>query len=86
MEALPGGKTLVTAHRGGIIRLWDATTGKERSSFPAHEEVAQRLAVSPNGKILATAGLDKTAKLWDAATGKELHSLEGHTGNVCWTA
>ena len=82
MEALPGGKTLVTVHRGGLVRLWDATTGEERSRFQAHEDVAQRLAVSPNGKILATAGEDKTVKLWDAATGKELHSLEGHTGNV----
>ncbi|MDB6032843.1 MAG: serine/threonine protein kinase [Verrucomicrobiales bacterium] len=69
---------------GGLIRVVDLTTGRERWSAKAASEWVIALAFSPDGKTLAsTAGYaEGTIKLWDVATGRELGRLEGHQGWV----
>src|SRR5262249_16913589 len=54
---------------GGIIQLWDATTGKERA-FSGHGREVIGVAWSPDSKIIAPGGGDRMARLWDAASGK----------------
>jgi WD40 repeat protein len=71
----PDGRTLVTADREGIVKLWDLATGKEHASFEARENPQFRsrrlraLAVSPDGRLLAAVGYSLT--VWDLAAGRE---------------
>jgi WD40 repeat protein len=99
----PDGRTLITAIdpsgdpddgiRGGSVELWDAATGKLRSSLRPFTAGVNAVAVSPDGKLLATGGLEYHAtrgrpdirgecRLWDPATGAELGELRGHENSV----
>jgi RNA polymerase sigma factor (sigma-70 family) len=67
-----------------VIRVWDATTGKERPSAlnklqpGGHGEC---LALSPDGRTLALAN-----SLWEIATGGGRAGLTGHADVVCAVA
>jgi WD40 repeat protein len=75
------GATLA-AGLGGTIRVWDAATGKERSSAIGHEHWVGAVAVSEDGKVAATAGGDGALILWDLAGGTEQRRLHGHRAEV----
>ena len=72
------GKTLVTTDADGMIKVWDARTGKERSTIKRFSaQVTKRaavpvtLAVSPDGTTLATSLADDVPRLWNTDTGRE---------------
>jgi WD40 repeat protein len=78
VEALaysPDGKLLAscaTLYSGdGMIRLWDADTGKLVRAIDGGQPSAVCLAWSPDGKTLA-GGSDGRTRLWDVASGKEI--------------
>ncbi|MBI3860733.1 MAG: hypothetical protein HY290_02435 [Planctomycetia bacterium] len=56
----------------GLIRIWDATTGKELRSWNV-EGHSSGIAFSPNGKHLADAR--HTSSVWDVETGEELAAI-----------
>jgi hypothetical protein len=65
------------------IRLWEVSTGKERSRLKGHQGRAVSVAFSPTRSLLASGGEeDKAIRLWDVVTGQELRRLEGHSGEV----
>jgi WD40 repeat protein len=66
---LPEGKGLVLLRRNNVIRVWDATTGKEKLRFPDDPGRCEGAAVSPDGRLLATAG--SHVILWDLVSGQE---------------
>lgn len=76
----PDGSRMITVGLDGIVKIWEANTGREMLAFKAHQSLIWGLAISPDGQTLATAAADKTAKLWDVATGEQRLSLAGHTG------
>ncbi len=83
----PDGAGLVSAHGLGSVRVWDANTGAERLTFPAHAEMVEGLAVSPDGGRLLTAGRDGQVYLWDLATGKRLAAFaDAHPGGALGVA
>ena len=53
------------------IKVWDASTGKERWSLLGHHVSAYRLAFSPDGRLLASAGY-QSISIWDLAMGARL--------------
>src|SRR5438067_1492072 len=80
------GKWLATAggelEKSGEVKLWDVTTGKERTAFEGHKDLVLTVAFSPDDRTLASGGWDKTVKLWSVATGKEQTTLNGHTKQI----
>jgi WD40 repeat protein len=71
----PDGKTLVTVEGWGVLRRWDAATGKEIDPLPAHTWHVTALAFAPDGAAVATGSDDATVRLWEPRTGKPLRQL-----------
>jgi RNA polymerase sigma factor (sigma-70 family) len=84
----PDGKTLASAGDGGLIRLWDAATGKPMRTLRQPGLTAiLTLAFSPDGRTLASGGFVAGERwklrgepptpiaLWDVAAGRIVHTL-----------
>ena len=82
MAVSSDGKYIAVAEWKGIVRLWDAQTGSEISSWNAHENIIWAINFSFNSKILATAGADQIIKLWETPTCSHLASFIGHHNEV----
>jgi WD40 repeat protein len=70
------GRLLASADYWGVVRVWDAQTGKMRLELPKGS--GTNVVFSPDGKLLATGGDNTSVRLWDAATGEEIRSLRGN--------
>ncbi|NET17483.1 MAG: WD40 repeat domain-containing protein, partial [Okeania sp. SIO1H6] len=75
----PDSKILVSGSVDGEIKLWDVSTGKQKSSWKKHNGVVRTMAFSPDGKILASSSRDGTIKFWDA---KKLETQARYLGEV----
>jgi WD40 repeat protein len=60
-----------------VVKLWDATTGREARSLNLTGVVAS-VAFGPDGNRVAFGRFNGTVALWDAKTGREVLTLEGH--------
>ena len=69
------GRLLASADYWGVVRVWDAQTGKMRLELP--KGAGTNVVFSPTGKLLATGGDDTSVRLWDAATGEAIRTLRG---------
>jgi WD40 repeat protein len=78
----PDRKTVLTGHKTGMIRCWNAASGKPLSPPLPHPSsqrlkegqkpsMVDRVLFSPNGKIAASATQDQ-AQLWDTKTWKPI--------------
>jgi WD40 repeat protein len=79
------GKTILSRGADGTIRRWDASTGKELSSFQAPAGTSC-FAASPDGKTVALGNADNTVRVCDAASGKELQKIAGPSTGVAVVA
>ena len=57
---------------GNVIKLWDATTGRELLTLTGHTGWVMGLAFSPDGQWLASTSLDGTVKIWSLLPGNEM--------------
>jgi WD40 repeat protein len=73
--------SLVLGGDNGLLRRWEATTGKDIvGSVKAHNVAVVSVSVSGDGKLIATGGGDGDARVWDTATSKELQRFGPHRG------
>ena len=75
IQFVPRGDFVVTVCADGVIRIWNSSTGQLLQERPAHQNSAQKLAVSQDGQLLATAGEDLRARVWQMSDGKEIASF-----------
>lgn len=78
----PDGKLVVTAGLAGEARVWDADTGKIKTTVNVPGGPVLALAVGPGGDLLLTGSADKTARLFRLADGTLKATLPGHLGPV----
>lgn len=85
----PDGRTLGMGGFDGIVRLLDATTGKELQACEGARGAIAAIAPSPDGRQFAAASADKTVRLWETFGGSKLAIGQGHEGplaSVDWAA
>jgi WD40 repeat protein len=70
----PDGNRLVSAGEKGLLKIWNAVTGKEVLSIKVDHERIEDFVLSLDGKRLAS-GSNGSVKLWDSSTGRQLLSL-----------
>jgi serine/threonine protein kinase/WD40 repeat protein len=82
----PQGTTVVSMHRSGNIKLWDAADGDLRAIMTGY-----RYAISPNDELIVTTepevwALHRETKyapeLWDLRTGQKICTLRGFLGGA----
>jgi WD40 repeat protein len=79
----PGGKSVFTGDKAGVIRVWNSLTGALTSQVKTDWPVTD-ISFSPDGKKMGTASYNGFAKIYDVRTGTELQSLVGHINNVLY--
>lgn len=72
----------VSSSRGHLLRLWDATTGAERSTLAGHSGQVTDFAISPDSSYIVSASSDKTLKIWDTAYDPQRDSRLIHTARI----
>ena len=73
---------IVTVADDGILRVFDARTGKRIGVVASPPVKVLDVAVSAEGRLTATARWDRTVRLYDLEALREVATLEGHRGNV----
>lgn len=74
----PDGTRIVTVSLDNTVRIWEAASGRELTTF---EHPSQVLSVSPDGARVIT-GAGNEAHVFDAGSGREIAVLKGHEGDV----
>ena len=73
------GETLAVGQADGKITLWNAATGRKRSTLGGHESFVVSLAFAPDGATLVSSGNGRLTRVWDVATGSERFAITGRT-------
>jgi len=87
------GKLLATCTQAGIVRIWQAETGRESRvirEWRPHAEHATAVRFSPDDRFLATGSRDNTVKVWDLekvrrGEDKEPHLRLEHASPRVWS-
>ncbi|WP_166831543.1 protein kinase domain-containing protein [Thalassoroseus pseudoceratinae] len=64
------------------VRIWDATSGKQKLVLRGHDRPVSSVAFSQDSRRILSGSHDQTVKVWDIPSGEELLTLRGHTSSV----
>lgn len=67
---------IVSAGWDKLVKVWNLTQCKLRTTLFGHTGYVNSVTVSPDGSLCASGGKDGTAMLWDLNEGRHLSSLE----------
>lgn len=68
-----------------VIRVWDASSGKQLSRLEGSQEMVMGLAFSPDGQSLAAGGSDAELRVWDLSS-RQVRTIGTHDGGIQWIA
>jgi WD40 repeat protein len=71
----PNGATLAAGQDDGKITLWDAKTGRKRSTLAGHKDFVVALAFASDGVTLASSGGGHQTRIWDVPAGRERFAI-----------
>ena len=78
----PDGQWVATGSKDHTVRIWAASTGRERMTLAGHTSGVQALAFTWDSMLLATGSADHTIRFWDIRSGHCLRVLTNHTEAV----
>src|SRR5262249_17457125 len=78
----PDGKTLAAGNPRGLVKLWDAATGRKLLTLKGQAKPLRALSYSPDGKVLVTAGGEGIVTFWDVQTGRSRTAFDWGIGEV----
>jgi hypothetical protein len=81
----PDGKYALSGSVGGIIDLWDISSGRSIRTVKVNG-VIRAVSFSPDGKYALSGGSDNIVRLWNAKNLTEIKKFVGHTGYGIWSA
>jgi len=61
----PSGRLLATGEYTGVVRLWEAASGRQVCAFKGHKRPISAVAFSADGRTLISGSDDCTAIVWD---------------------
>ncbi|OCL04248.1 beta transducin-like protein HET-E2C*40 [Glonium stellatum] len=70
---------LASASDDGIVKIWNASSGKCLQTLKGHSGMVRSVAFSHDSTRLASASDDGIVKIWDASSGKSLQTLKGRS-------
>ena len=76
-SSFPARVSWQAASDDNVVRLWDASTTKQRRTFVS-EGWVRAIGLSPDAELLAASGFDDTVRVWDTRTGRHIYRLAGH--------
>lgn len=75
------GRYVGTSGSDALVRVWDASTGKEIQALSGHSNPCSAIDFSRNGRYIAS-GADCAVKVWDIESGSEIQTLSGDSSSV----
>lgn len=74
-------KTVLTAHKSGLIKLWDKESGRQQKIWRSgHKGAVAKLAFDSEDANIASGGTDGNIRLWDISHYTCTSSLKGALG------
>jgi WD40 repeat protein len=80
------GQTLITAHRGSNILLWDATSGERLNRLTRHGGDVLSVQRLPDGGGFASTSADNSIRFFALDTAEQTQVFRGHQFNVAQVA
>ena len=76
------GTRIASGSQDGLVRVWDASTGKLQNVLHGHTQPIVSVAFSRDGTRIISGSDDSLVRVWNVSTGEAQHVLEGHTDQV----
>lgn len=73
---------IVSGHEDGLVRVWNASSGKLIKKLRGHGDLVNSVSVASDPKWVVSGSDDMTVRVWDSLNTNLLHNLEGHTSLV----
>ncbi len=82
----PDGTEIATSSLDKTVRIWDATTLKQKRLIKDHVDAVYSVAYSHDGRFFASGSGDRTAKVYDAKDYSRMTTLSVHQDGISTVA